>query len=161
MATKALSTKLLERIGNTPLIELKSYSNKVKILAKLEWYNPFGSVKDRAAYWMIKDAEKKGLLKKGKSVLIEPTSGNTGIALTGIARLMGYEVEIVIPEKVSTETKTILRNLGAKLHETTDDLCPRVGVGTDQSISLATAIDRKSTRLNSSHIQKSRMPSSA
>lgn len=142
MATKTLSAKLLERIGNTPLIELKSYSNKVKILAKLEWYNPFGSVKDRAAYWMIKDAEKNGLLKKGKSIIIEPTSGNTGIALTGIARLMGYEVEIVIPEKVSSETKTILRNLGAKLHETSDDLCPRVGVGTDQSISLASAISR-------------------
>lgn len=141
MATKTLSTKLLERIGNTPLVELKSFSNsKVRILAKLEWYNPFGSVKDRAAYWMVKDAEKKGLLKKGKSIIIEPTSGNTGIALTGIARLMGYEVEIVIPEKVSAETKAILRDLGASLHETTDDLCPRVGVGTDQSISLATAI---------------------
>ena len=100
MATKTLSTKLLERIGNTPLIELKSYSNKVKVFAKLEWYNPFGSVKDRAAYWMIKDAEKKGILKKGQSIIIEPTSGNTGIALTGIAKLLGYDVEIVIPEKV-------------------------------------------------------------
>lgn len=142
MATKALSTKLLEKVGNTPLIELNSFSNKVKILAKLEWYNPFGSVKDRAAYWMIRSAEKDGRLKKGKSIIIEPTSGNTGIALTGIARLMGYEVEIVIPEKVSSETKAILRNLGAQLHETSDDLCPRVGVGTDQSISLASAISR-------------------
>jgi cysteine synthase B len=142
MATKALSTKLLERIGNTPLVELKSYSNKVKILAKLEWYNPFGSVKDRAAYWMIKEAEKNGILKKGKSIIIEPTSGNTGIALTGIARLMGYDIEIVIPEKVSAETKAIIANLGAKMHETSDDLCPRVGVGTDQSISLATAITK-------------------
>jgi cysteine synthase B len=142
MATKTLSAKLLERIGNTPLIELKSYSNKVKIFAKLEWYNPFGSVKDRAAYWMVKDAEKKGILKKDKSIIIEPTSGNTGIALTGIAKLMGYEVEIVIPEKVSSETKAILANLGAKLYETSDDLCPRVGVGTDQSISLASAMAR-------------------
>lgn len=142
MATKALSAKLLERIGNTPMIELKSYSNRVKVLAKLEWYNPFGSVKDRAAYWMVKDAERKNILKKGKSIIIEPTSGNTGIALTGIARLMGYDVEIVIPEKVSAETKKILSNLGAKLYETTDDLCPRVGVGTDQSISLASAISR-------------------
>lgn len=142
MATKALSAKLLERIGNTPMIELKSYSNRVKVLAKLEWYNPFGSVKDRAAYWMVKDAERKNILKKGKSIIIEPTSGNTGIALAGIARLMGYDVEIVIPEKVSAETKKILSNLGAKLYETTDDLCPRVGVGTDQSISLASAISR-------------------
>jgi len=142
MATKTLSAKLLERIGNTPLMELKSYSNKVKIFAKLEWHNPFGSVKDRAAYWMVKDAEKRGVLKKDKSIIIEPTSGNTGIALTGIAKLMGYEIEIVIPEKVSSETKMILANLGAKLYETTDDLCPRVGVGTEQSISLASAIAR-------------------
>jgi cysteine synthase B len=89
---------------------------------------------------MIKDAEKKGLLVKNKSIIIEPTSGNTGIALTGIASSMGYKVEIVIPEKVSEETKRILRNLGAALHETSDDLCPRVGAGTDQSIALATAI---------------------
>jgi cysteine synthase B len=142
MATKTLSPKLLERIGNTPLIELKSFSNNVKIFAKLEWHNPFGSVKDRAAYWMVKEAENRKVLKKDKSIIIEPTSGNTGIALTGIAKLMGYEVEIVIPEKVSSETKAILRNLGAKLYETTDDLCPRVGVGTDQSISLASAMAR-------------------
>ena len=68
-------------------------------------HNPFGSVKDRAAYWMVKDAEKKGLLVKNKSIIIEPTSGNTGIALTGIASSMGYKAEIVIPEKVSEETK--------------------------------------------------------
>ena len=89
---------------------------------------------------MIKDAEKKGSLVKNKSIIIEPTSGNTGIALAGIASSMGYKVEIVIPEKVSEETKGILRNLGAVLHETSDDLCPRVGAGTDQSIALATAI---------------------
>jgi cysteine synthase B len=91
---------------------------------------------------MIKDAEKKGILKKDKSVIIEPTSGNTGIALTGIATSLGYRVEIVIPEKVSEETKKILRNLGASLHETSDDLCPRVGAGTDQSIALAKAITK-------------------
>ena len=72
---------IIESVGNTPLIELTSFSTKnIKFYAKLEWYNPFGSVKDRAAYWMIKDAEKKGILKKDKSVIIEPTSGNTGIA---------------------------------------------------------------------------------
>ena len=132
---------ILKSVGNTPLIELSSFSTKnIKYYAKLEWYNPFGSVKDRAAYWMIKDAEKKGILKKDKSVIIEPTSGNTGIALTGIATSLGYRVEIVIPEKVSEETKKILRNLGASLHETSDDLCPRVGAGTDQSIALAKAI---------------------
>ena len=139
--TSIIGSEILQRIGNTPLYELSSYSNEnIKFYAKLEWYNPFGSVKDRAAYWMVKDAEKKGLLVKNKSIIIEPTSGNTGIALTGIASSMGYKVEIVIPEKVSEETKKILRNLGASLHETSDDLCPRVGAGTDQSIALATAI---------------------
>jgi len=134
---------LLDRIGNTPLIELKNFStNKIKIFAKLEWFNPFGSVKDRAALWMIKDAEEKKILKKDKSIIIEPTSGNTGIALTGIATSLGYKVEIVIPEKVSDETKNILKKLGATLHETSDDLCPRVGAGTDQSIALAYAISK-------------------
>ncbi len=108
--------------------------------AKLEGHNPFGSVKDRAAYWMIKDGEERGILTKGKSIIIEPTSGNTGIALTGIANLLGYKVEIVIPEKASNETKDIIRNLGAKVFETSDDLCPKVGAGTDQSIALATSI---------------------
>ncbi len=138
-----LSPELLNKIGNTPLVTLNSFStSKVKVYAKLEWFNPFGSVKDRAAYWMFKEAESKGLIKRGKHVIIEPTSGNTGIALSGIARLLGYKVEIVIPEKVSEETKSILRALGAELHETSDDLCPRVGAGTDQSISLAKAIAR-------------------
>jgi cysteine synthase B len=139
--TSIIGPEIVQRIGNTPLYELSSYSNEnIKFYAKLEWHNPFGSVKDRAAYWMIKDAEKKGSLVKNKSIIIEPTSGNTGIALAGIASSMGYKVEIVIPEKVSEETKGILRDLGAVLHETSDDLCPRVGAGTDQSIALATAI---------------------
>ncbi len=134
---------IVGQIGNTPLVELNSFStSSVKLFAKLEWYNPFGSVKDRAAYWMIKEAERKGLLKKDKSVIIEPTSGNTGIAITGISQALGYKVEIVIPDKVSDETKKILRRLGATLHETSDDLCPRVGAGTDQSISLAKAISK-------------------
>jgi cysteine synthase B len=134
---------VVEGIGQTPMVELRSLSTKtVKLYAKLEWHNPFGSVKDRAAYWMIKHAEKKGILKKDKSIIIEPSSGNTGIALTGIASALGYKVEIVIPEKVSEETKNILRDLGARLHETSDDLCPRVGAGTDQSIALAKAISK-------------------
>jgi S-sulfo-L-cysteine synthase (O-acetyl-L-serine-dependent) len=141
--TAVASPDIVQRIGQTPLIELKSFATKnVKFFAKLEWHNPFGSVKDRAAYWMIKDAEKRGMLKKNKSIIIEPTSGNTGIALTGIASALGYKVEIVIPEKVSDETKNILRHLGATLHETSDDLCPRVGSGTDQSIALAKAISK-------------------
>ena len=132
---------VLSRVGNTPVVKLSSLSNgNVEYFAKLEGHNPFGSVKDRAAYWMIKDGEEKGILTKGKSIIIEPTSGNTGIALTGIANLLDYEVEIVIPEKASDETKDIIRKLGAKVFETSDDLCPKVGAGTDQSIALATSI---------------------
>ena len=142
MATKAVTeADTLNRVGNTPLVKLDSLTNeRVTYFAKLEGHNPFGSVKDRAAYWMIKDGEERGILTKGKSIIIEPTSGNTGIALTGIANLLGYKVEIVIPEKASNETKDIIRNLGAKVFETSDDLCPKVGAGTDQSIALATSI---------------------
>lgn len=139
--TTVTDTDVLSRVGNTSLAKLDSLSNNnTKYFAKLEGNNPFGSVKDRAAYWMIKDGEERGILKKGKSIIIEPTSGNTGIALTGIANVLGYKVEIVIPEKVSNETKEIIRNLGAKVFETSDDLCPKVGAGTDQSIALATSI---------------------
>ncbi len=139
--TSVTSSDILNRVGNTPLVKLDSLSNqKVTYFAKLEGHNPFGSVKDRAAYWMIKDGEERGKLTKGKSTIIEPTSGNTGIALTGIANLLGYKIEIVIPEKASNETKDIIRNLGAKVFETSDDLCPKVGAGTDQSIALATSI---------------------
>ncbi|MEO2264311.1 MAG: cysteine synthase family protein [Nitrosopumilus sp.] len=139
--TTVTGTDVLNRVGNTPLVKLNSLSHdNAGYFAKLEGHNPFGSVKDRAAYWMIKDGEEKGILKRGKSIIIEPTSGNTGIALTGIGKLLDYKVEIVIPEKVSNETKDIIRNLGAKVFETSDDLCPKVGAGTDQSIALATSI---------------------
>jgi cysteine synthase B len=132
---------ILKRVGNTPLVKLESLSDDQNTyFAKLEGHNPFGSVKDRAAYWMIKDGEKKGILKRGESIIIEPTSGNTGIALVGIANILGYKTEIVIPEKASNETKDIIRRLGAKVYETSDDLCPKVGSGTDQSIALATSI---------------------
>ena len=142
MATKVVNdSETLKKIGNTPLVKLNSLSSSNVIsYAKLESHNPFGSVKDRAAYWMIKDAEERGILKKNESIIIEPTSGNTGIALTGIANLLGYKVEIVIPEKASEETKKIIESLGAKLFQTSDDLCPKVGAGTDQSIALARAI---------------------
>jgi cysteine synthase B len=142
MASTAITdTEILNKIGNTPLVKLDSLSkDNLTYFAKLEGHNPFGSVKDRAAFWMIKDGEEKGILKKNHSIIIEPTSGNTGIALTGIGNLLGYKVEIIIPEKVSNETKDIIRSLGAKVFETSDDLCPKVGAGTDQSIALATSI---------------------
>ena len=143
MATKTLDDAeiLLKKIGNTPLVKLESLSkNQTEFYTKLEFYNPFGSVKDRAAFWMVKIAEENGIIKRGHTIIIEPTSGNTGIALAGIAKLLGYKVEIVIPEKASAETKKIIESLGATLYQTTDDLCPKVGAGTDQSIALARSI---------------------
>lgn len=128
-------------IGNTPIVSIKNLKTcNLNLFAKLEYFNPFGSVKDRAAYWMLKKAEEEGKIKKNKSIIIEPTSGNTGIALAGMAKQMGYKVEIVVPQAVSEETKQTLRSYGAEVLETSDDLCPRVGPGTDQSIALATAI---------------------
>jgi len=141
MQRAADSQGILGRVGNTPLVRLASLcSGGAEFFAKLEGHNPFGSVKDRAAYWMVREAERQGLIERGRHTIIEPTSGNTGIALAGIARLLGYGTEIVIPEKASDETKRIIRSMGAKVHETSDDLCPKVGAGTDQSIALATSI---------------------
>jgi len=128
------------KVGNTPLLRLSNLENgELKIYAKLEWMNPFGSIKDRAAYWMIKIAEKEGLLSKDKKI-IEPTSGNTGIALACISRALGYKFYAVVPQAITDETKILIKKLGGEVFETPDDLCPRFGKGTDQSIALAKSI---------------------
>ena len=105
-------------IGGTPLLELthieKEFGLKAKILAKLEYFNPAGSVKDRVAKAMIDDAEQKGPLKKG-SVIIEPTSGNTGIGLASVAAARGYRIIIVMPETMSVERRQIMKAYGAEL----------------------------------------------
>ena len=105
-------------IGKTPLLELthieKAYDLKAKILAKLEYFNPAGSVKDRIAKAMIDDAESKGLLKEG-SVIIEPTSGNTGIGLASVAAARGYRIIIVMPETMSVERRQLMKAYGAEL----------------------------------------------
>lgn len=107
-----------ELIGKTPLLKAerfaKEYSLKADIYAKLEYLNPAGSVKDRAALYMINDAEEKGLLKPG-SVIIEPTSGNTGIGLAAIAAVRGYRVIIVMPETMSVERRILMKAYGAQL----------------------------------------------
>ena len=107
-----------ELIGRTPLLELshieKNENLEARILAKLEYFNPAGSVKDRIAKAMIEDAEEKGLLKKG-SVIIEPTSGNTGIGLAAVAAAKGYEITIVMPETMSVERRKLMKAYGAKL----------------------------------------------
>ena len=108
----------LELVGNTPLVEVKNIEEELgleaRILVKLEYFNPAGSVKDRIAKAMIEDAEEKGLLKEG-SVIIEPTSGNTGLGLASIAAVKGYRIILTMPETMSIERRNILKAYGAEI----------------------------------------------
>lgn len=110
--------KLTELVGRTPLLDLQRLAAKknaqAQVVAKVEYFNPGGSVKDRIALNMIEDAEQKGILKPG-SVIFEPTSGNTGVGLAWISRVKGYEAIIVMPETMSRERQNLLRAAGAKL----------------------------------------------
>ena len=114
-----IKTSATELIGNTPLLEVKNYQHKenaegARILVKLEYLNPAGSVKDRVALAMIEDAEKKGNIKPGATI-IEPTSGNTGIGLAFVAASRGYKAILTLPDTMSVERRTLLRAYGAEL----------------------------------------------
>lgn len=113
-----IAKNLTDLIGNTPLLELSNYNkaNKLeaRLIAKLEYFNPAGSVKDRIGYAMIKDAEEKGLLNKD-SIIIEPTSGNTGIALAFVAAARGYRLILTMPDTMTIERRSLLKALGAEL----------------------------------------------
>ena len=108
-----INNNVLDMIGNTPMIKLNNIGNS-NLYVKLEKYNPAGSIKDRAVYYMVENLEKNGVLKKG-DVLVEATSGNTGIALSMIGSLKGYKVIIVMPETMSVERRTLMKAYGAKL----------------------------------------------
>ena len=108
-----INNNVLDMIGNTPMIKLNNIGNS-NLYVKLEKYNPAGSIKDRAVYYMVENLEKNGLLKKG-DVLVEATSGNTGIALSMIGSLKGHKVIIVMPETMSVERRTLMKAYGAEL----------------------------------------------
>ncbi|MBC8471483.1 MAG: cysteine synthase family protein [Planctomycetes bacterium] len=138
---------ILSAIGNTPLVELTSLNHKkpeVRIFGKLEGTNPGGSIKDRTAYWMIKKAEESGELTKSK-IILEPTSGNTGIALAMIGAAKGYKVKLCMPECVSTERQHILQALNAEV------VLTHAKEGTDGSI-------RKAHELHDAEPEKYYMP---
>ena len=116
---KKIVNNSIELIGNTPLMHAERYASNADInentfLTKLEYLNPTGSAKDRAALYMIQDAEEKGLLKAGATI-IEPTSGNTGIGLASVAAIKGYKVILTLPETMSVERRTLLKAYGAEL----------------------------------------------
>ena len=121
----------------TPLVRINRLNPRPEfpLYAKLEWMNPFGSVKDRAAWALLRDLEDRGELPEGRG-LVEPTSGNTGISLAGMARARGHRLLAIVPNKVPFEKKVLLKIAGADLDIVSDELCPAPGLG-DGSINLA------------------------
>lgn len=151
-----IAKKLTELIGHTPLMELSGYSRKYglqeNIIAKLESFNPAGSVKDRVALSMIEDAEKRGVLRPGATI-IEPTSGNTGVGLAMVATIKGYRLILTMPETMSLERRNLLKALGAQI-VLTDGLAGMAG-------SIAKAKELKDSIPGSVILQQFENPSNA
>ena len=150
----ALKPATIYPVGNTPLVPiLGSSPNHTRLFGKLEWYpsgrrDHLSSIKDRAAYFMIKDAEERRILGEGNRIVVEATSGNTGISLARICKAKGYDIEIVVSRKASQGTREVLRSLGVKVTEPSRSTVK----GTDESIALALAMinsnpDRKAKGL--------------
>lgn len=122
----------------SPMVRIRrlAAADEFPLYAKLEWMNPFGSVKDRAALGMLKDLQRRGALRNGRG-LVEPTSGNTGISLAALGAALGYPTRAVVPERIPEEKKAILRILGAELDVVADALCPMPGQAGSGTINLA------------------------
>ena len=137
-----IAEKLTDLIGNTPLLALNNYGNALeldaKVLAKLEYFNPAGSAKDRIAVAMIEAAEKEGLLKAG-STIIEPTSGNTGIGLACVAAVKGYQTILTMPDTMSVERRNLLKAYGAQLVLTPGELGMQGAI--DKAVELAAMME--------------------
>jgi len=151
-----IAKQLTELIGNTPLLELTNYEKeqdlKAKIVVKLEYFNPLGSVKDRVALSMIEDAEERGLLKPGATI-IEPTSGNIGVGLAMVATIKGYRLILTMPETMSLERRNLLKALGAQI-VLTDGMAGMSG-------SIAKAQELKATIPGSVILQQFENPANA
>lgn len=139
MAT--IKTKLTELIGHTPLLELqrlaKAYQSGATLIAKLEYFNPGGSVKDRVALAMIEDAEERGILKPGATI-IEPTSGNTGVGLAWVSTVKGYHTILTMPETMSLERQNLLKAMGARLVLTPGNLGMKGAIEKAEELRAAT-----------------------
>ena len=121
----------------TPMVRVRRLAPhpEIALYAKLEWYNPFGSVKDRAAWYMLRDLERRGALSAERGI-VEPTSGNTGISLAAMAGALGYHARCVVPNRIPIEKKRLLKIVGAEVETVRDDLCPAPGLG-EGSIGIA------------------------
>ena len=119
MIRERIYNNIVETIGDTPLVRLNRVvpEGAAEVLVKLDWFNPGGSVKDRIGYSMIDEAEKRGELKPGMTI-VEPTSGNTGIGLALVAAARGYKLVAILPDTVSTERRKLLKAFGATIHLT-------------------------------------------